>query len=192
MGQAHAPQRRPSCLARLRRWAPPALSAWLPLIAPAPAAAGELFGGAFVHDIDTPFSLSGQERGLDLHLGWRGGRIEALRFAGRPRPHAYASVNSSGDTSFASAGLSWKVGGRLYLRPGIGVAVHNGPGRGDADPERIRFGSRILFAPEVAAGLQLSKRLSAEAAWVHFSHAQLLGAHNPGTDSFGIRLNYRY
>ena len=188
--QAQEGRRKGSAWLRLRLLFPTA--ALLLPIGSHEAAAGELFGGAFVHDIDTPFSLSGQERGLDLHLGWRGGRIEALRFAGRPRPHAYASVNSAGDTSFASAGLSWKMGGRFYLRPGIGIAVHNGPGRGDADPERIRFGSRILFAPEVAAGLQLSERLSAEASWVHFSHATLLGSHNPGTDSLGIRLNYRY
>lgn len=191
MGDAQAQQRRPRRFARPWRFLPLASAALLPVAAP-PAAAGELFGGAFVHDVDTPFSMSGQERGLDLHLGWRGGRIEALRFAGRPRPHLYAAVNASGDTSFAAAGLSWKVGGRLYLRPGFGIAVHDGIGRDDADRERIYFGSRILFAPEVAAGFQLSERLSAEASWVHFSHAQLLAPHNPGTDSFGIRLNFRY
>ena len=45
------------------------------LAAPAPAAASELFGGIYVHDVDTPLSKSGVEGGADIHLGWRGARI---------------------------------------------------------------------------------------------------------------------
>jgi hypothetical protein len=40
---------------------------------PAPAVAGELFGGLYVHDVDTPITASGIEGGVDVQLGWRGG-----------------------------------------------------------------------------------------------------------------------
>ncbi|HEX8448673.1 MAG TPA: acyloxyacyl hydrolase, partial [Allosphingosinicella sp.] len=114
-----------------------------------------------------------------------------LRALGAPRPHAFVSVNSAGDTHFAAAGISWKIGGKLYLRPGIGLAVHSSPGRVVPGDDRIDFGSRILFEPELGVGARLNERLSVEASWVHLSHAQLFGRQNPGLDTIGVRLNLK-
>ena len=161
-------------------------------VAASPAQAQELFGGLYVHDVDTGLTKSGIEDGVDVELGWRGRKIGFLDSVGGPRPHAFVSVNSVGDTHFASAGISWKIGGRVYLRPGIGLAVHTGPGRVVPGDERIDFGSRILFAPELGAGIEVSDRVSVEASWVHLSHAQLFGPQNPGLDTIGVRLNYRF
>jgi lipid A 3-O-deacylase len=158
----------------------------------APAAAGEIFAGVYAHNVETPLTARGAENGADLQLGWRGGRIEALRALGAPSPHVYALVNTAGDTNFASVGISWRWGRRLYLRPGIGIAIHDGPSRSEATADRVWFGSRILFAPELGAGVRLSDRIAIEASWVHFSHAQLFGRQNPGSDQFGLRLDYRY
>ena len=36
-------------------------------------------------------------------------------------------VNLDGETNLLAAGLSWKLGDRLYARPGIGIAIHDGP-----------------------------------------------------------------
>jgi lipid A 3-O-deacylase len=162
------------------------------VFAAAPAEAAEIFGGLYAHDVDTSLTKSGFEEGVDLELGWRGGRIAGLGAIGAPRPHAFVSVNSAGDTHFAAAGISWKIGGRVYLRPGIGLAVHTGPGQVVPGDERIDFGSRILFAPELGLGARLSERVSIEASWVHLSHAQLFSAQNPGLDTIGVRLNYRF
>ena len=167
------------------------IAAALALVA-APGHASELFGGLYVHDVDTGLTRSGIEEGVDLELGWRGEKIGILRAIGRPRPHAFVSINSAGDTHFAAAGIGWKIGGRVYLRPGIGLAVHTGPGRVVPGDDRIDFGSRILFAPEIGLGARLSDRLSVEASWVHLSHAQLFGRQNPGVDTIGVRLNYRF
>ena len=165
----------------------------LPCLAAAPAAAQEGFVGLYVHDVETPLNLSGDiERGADFQLGWRGGRIRALKAVGSPSPHAFVSINSAGDTHFAAAGISWKIGRTIYLRPGIGLAVHSGPGRPDAGEGRIDFGSRILFEPELGLGAALSDRLSVEASWVHLSHATLFSGQNPGIDTMGVRLNYRF
>lgn len=164
----------------------------LPLmLAAASANAGEIFVGAFAQDVETPITRSGQENGIGLQLGWRGDRIRALQAIGGPSPHVVASLNTGGGTSFASAGISWKIGRTYYLRPGIGMAIHNGRHRNNVTPDRIDFGSRILFVPEIAIGTRVSERASIEASWVHLSHAKLFSPQNPGSDNFGIRLNYR-
>lgn len=158
----------------------------------APAAAQEVFAGVYAHDVDTGLTKSGIEEGVDLELGWRGDRIRALRAIGSPSPHVSLSVNSSGATHYAVAGIGWKIGRTAYIRPAIGLAVHTGSDQEFQRTDRIAFGSRILFAPEIALGYQVSKKVSVEASWVHLSHAQLFSRQNPGIDNFGIRLNYRF
>ena len=162
------------------------------LLAASPARGDEFFVGAFAHDVATPVTRSGQENGLGINLGWRGGRIDWLSFVGTAQPHAYALISTVGDTSFASVGVGWRIGGRVYARPALGLAVHNGPDFDEATPDRIAFGSRIVFSPEISAGVQVSERVAVEATWIHFSHAQLFSGHNPGSDNFGVRLNYRF
>ena len=170
----------------------PLLVAAALLTAAAPAAAQEVFGGVYAHDVETGLTRSGIEEGIDVELGWRGDRLRFLKAVGSPSPHAYLSLNSGGNTHFASAGISWKIGDTVYLRPGIGLAVHTGPGSVVPGDDRIDFGSRILFAPEIGLGIRLSEKLSAEASWVHLSHAQLFSPQNPGIDTIGVRLNYRF
>jgi hypothetical protein len=154
--------------------------------------AAELFGGLHAHDVDTVLTKGGFERGVDFQIGWRGERIGAIQALGAPAPHVFLSVNSAGDTNFAAAGLSWKIGQIVYLRPGVGLAVHDRASRLFAGNRRIDFGSRILFEPELGVGYQLTDRVSLEASWVHLSHAQLFSRQNPGLDNFGVRLNYRF
>jgi opacity protein-like surface antigen len=158
----------------------------------APAHADQIFAGAFIHDVATPLTRSGQEGGVDVQLGWRGDGIQALRAIGAPSPHVYGSANSRGDTNFASAGVSWRFGDMLYVRPGIGIAIHDGKNRDNVTPDRIDFGSRILFAPELGVGVQVSERVSVEASWVHFSHATLFSGQNPGSDNFGVRVAFGF
>ena len=161
------------------------------MLAAAPAEAAELFGGIFVHDVDSPLTKGGFEDGADVQIGLRGGRIRALDFLGSPSPYAFASIATGGDTHFAAAGLSWRIGGRLFVRPGVGIAVHSRRNDGVADGFRTDLGSRILFEPELSVGYQVSERVSIEASWVHISHAQLLSRQNPSMDSVGLRLSVR-
>ena len=55
--------------------------------------------------------------------------------------------------------------------------------------DRIAFGSRILFEPEVGVGARINDRLSIEASLVHLSHGQMFGGQNPGIDNIGARIN---
>jgi hypothetical protein len=151
----------------------------------APASAGEVFGGIYAHDVKLPTDKSGIEKGVDFQVGYRGGRI-----GGTPlQPYIFGALNSSGDTSYAAVGLSAKFGHSIYFRPGLGLAIHTGSADKFYRTDKIAFGSRILFEPEVAVGTQVNDRLSIEASWVHLSHAQLFGRENPGIDNLGVRLN---
>jgi hypothetical protein len=162
------------------------------LVAATPASADEVFVGLYAHDVDTPLNLRGLGEGIDFQLGWRGDRIRGLRAIGSPSPYAFVGVNSSGDAHHAAVGVSWKLGGRVYVRPGIGIAVHTAPTDPNRPDPREAFGSRILFEPEIAIGVELGERVSVEASLVHMSHATLLDGHNPGIDNIGVRLNYRF
>jgi hypothetical protein len=158
------------------------------LLLPPPAAATEIFGGLHAQGVRTPFSLNAdREGGTAVSVGVRGERIGRTPL----QPYAFASLNPDGGTDFLVAGLSARFGSRLYVRPGLGVAIHNGSASDFDQPDRLAFGSRILFEPEVAVGAQLSERLSLEASIVHFSHAQIFGRQNPGIDQVGVRLNWR-
>ena len=161
----------------------------------APAAAQEVFVGAYAHGVDTPFTFNTGESGLDLQGGYRFAPIEGLAAIGKPAPYVLASLNTCGDTSFVGAGLAWKIGkGPLYLRPGVGLVIHDGPAeRVDLTTgTHTELGSRVLFEPEIALGVRVSDRVGIEASWVHISHARLFNSQqNPGIDMMGLRLTYR-
>jgi hypothetical protein len=158
--------------------------------AAAPALAGEIFGGLYVHDVDTPLTHSGIEGGIDAQLGYR---WDPLMNENGPQPYVFAAVNSAGETNYAAAGMSFKIGDKFFLRPGLGIAVHTGSAANFDHPnhDHIDFGSRILFEPEIGAGFRISDSATIEASWVHMSHAQIFGEQNPGIDNFGARLSWR-
>ncbi len=157
---------------------------------PPPARAGELFGGVYVHDVKLPTDLSGIETGADLVLGYRGGRIGHL-WRAELEPYGFIAVNTAGNTNYGAIGLAAKfpLGHRWYFRPGLGIAVHDGSAGHYFRTDKIAFGSRVLFEPEIGLGVQVSRRVSVEGSWVHMSHAQLRGRENPGIDNLGLRVN---
>jgi Lipid A 3-O-deacylase (PagL). len=156
-------------------------------LVPGAAQAGELFAGLHVHDVKTPLDKSGLESGVDFSIGYRGGRM----FGTFLQPYVFGALNSDGNTDYAAAGVSARLGlgHGWYLRPGIGLAIHDGSAGKFFRSDRIAFGSRVLFEPELAVGTRVGHGLSVEASWVHMSHAQLEGKENPGIDNLGIRAN---
>jgi hypothetical protein len=159
------------------------------LLVPGAAHADEVFGGVYAHAVGTKLSLgSSRESGIDLQLGYRGGKI--IRGTGL-QPYAFGALNTNGDTSYAALGLSWKFGDRFYVRPGLGLAIHNGSSKDFVLDDRIAFGSRILFAPEIGVGARINDRLTIEASLIHLSHGQVFGGQNPGIDNIGARINLK-
>ena len=155
----------------------------------APAQASEIFGGVYVHDVDTIFTKSGVEDGADIQVGWRGDPIGKTPL----QPYAFVAVNTAGETNYASVGLSAKFGDKVFIRPGLGLAVHTGSARNFQDDtnDKLEFGSRVLFQPELGIGTNINDRMTIEASWVHMSTAQLFGKQNPGIDNFGVRLSFK-
>ena len=192
-----------------------ALAATAALAAAAPARAAELIAGVYAHDVSFLGSLVGsgaadREKGADLELGVRSDRIEALRLIGAPQAHAFVSVNTNGTSDFVAAGLSWpiRIAGKVYLRPGLGLAYTDGkaglppvnaPGLSPDEVQRrlrlyetrIDFGSRTLFEPELALGYRFNERWSAELSWVHISNGEVFHhGKNQGLDGAGLRVVY--
>jgi hypothetical protein len=158
-------------------------------VVPGSAQAGELFGGLYVHDVKLPTDLSGIEPGLDVMLGYRGGTV-ARPLGAALQPYLFGAVNTAGRTNYAAAGLSAKfdLGKSFFIRPGLGLAIHSGSAGRFFRRDKIAFGSRLLFEPELGIGARINNRLSIEASWVHMSHATLFSHENPGIDNLGVRL----
>ncbi|NUR12580.1 MAG: hypothetical protein HOQ20_12175 [Bradyrhizobium sp.] len=166
------------------------LGAFLFTALPTTAQAAEVFGGVYIHDVKLPTDLSGLEGGGDVMVGFRGGDL-ARPLGAHLQPFVFGALNSSGNTSYAAAGLSarFDLGNKVFIRPGVGLAIHNGSASRFFQHDRIAFGSRILFEPELGIGTQLTDKVSVEASWVHMSHATVFSGENPGIDNLGFRLN---
>jgi hypothetical protein len=174
------------------------------------AQAQEVWGGVYAHDLSDGLAIGGFESGMQLAAGVIGRRTDFLRGA---HPYVLVAANTDGGTNYAAAGLSWRVPlsqtGRVYLRPGFGLAVHDQDvdfpspyeaGISEVERQRrfrrgeeeIDFGNRILFQPEIALGYQVSDRLALEASYLHISHATVFGDQNPGLTDLGVRAVYRF
>lgn len=162
----------------------------LALAIAAPAQAGEVFGGLYVHDVKTPLTKSGIEKGLDVQLGYRWDSVGSI-FGRGVQPYLFAAANTAGETHYAAAGVSMKFGDRVFVRPGLGIAVHTGSTGDFQRRDKIAFGSRILFEPEVGIGVRLNERATLEASWVHMSHGLIFSRQNPGIDNIGARLSWK-
>ena len=125
--------------------------------------------------------------------GWTFSSAIAAETSCTPRfsPILFGALNTAGNTNYAAVGLSAKFGDRIYIRPGLGIAVHTGSASDYYRTDKIAFGSRVLFEPEIGVGARLNGHLSVEASWVHMSHATLFSRENPGIDNLGVRLNLK-
>jgi lipid A 3-O-deacylase len=166
------------------------------------ALAAEAFVAAMAHDVTfvgdaVGLGAAGREGGVDLHLGLRSNRIEALSAIGAPQFHGFVSVNSEGTSNFVAAGLDWPIalgGGGLYLRPGLGLAYTDGetglppvnePGISQAEIERrlVLYHTRIDGQrhrgrrPVGRRGQGQDRRLAVEPADVV---VRFQGGHNAG------------
>lgn len=187
-----------------------AIAAAVALVA-GPAAAGEAFAGVYAHDVDDGISYGKFEHGAQIVAGVRTTALDELAFLGKPRVHLLAGVNTAGGVDYVASGLAWRfnLSRRIYLQPGIGLAIHDNrvafpspdePGISDAErAKRLRdfqtkldLGSRVLFEPELSLGWKATPRMSVELSWIHLSHGRLAGHYNPGVADVGLRLSYRY
>lgn len=189
-----------------------ALAAGLVLVVSSPAAfAGdgwvdEVKLGVFKHDI----GLFGDstESGVDVNgevrfqaIDWFVNKDSPawVKVFLSPRPDIGVSINTSGDTSFAYAGLTWtwdyahdvfQANDGLYGDFGFGGAVHDGDLH-NAPPGDKAFGSRALFHLSAELGYRFDPQWSLSIYYDHYSNAGLAGP-NPGINDAGMRVGYRF
>lgn len=149
------------------------------------------------HDI-RHLEAGDRESGANLELALLSRPIAALDAVGQPRAYISGSLNSDGDTNFASIGLSWRpsLSRRFSGELQIGYAVHDGV-LDTVDPlearNRILLGSRDLFRTAVGLDWAASQDVRIGLQWVHLSHGQILGSgRNQGIDTAGIVITYRF
>ena len=189
------------------------------------ASAGEVFGGIYGHNVtfigdNIGIGAVKREDGMDVHIGYRTDKIDALKWIGRPAVHAFVSINSrrTGGVSkegsdFVAVGFDWPITlfrSPFYIRPGIGLAYTDGqfnlppanaPNLSAAEAQRrlqlhfgrLDFGDPWQFEPELALGYHLSHHWSTELSYTHISNGQIFHhGKNEGLDDAGVRLNYKF
>lgn len=156
----------------------------------APGYVSEVRVGVLAHDQGI-FS-SHKEDGIDINgevlfmdLGWLGDKI-ALR------PHIGGSVNTTGDTSQAYAGLtatipvfSWG-----FFDFSFGGAYHNG----ETDSGRVDkkdLGCHALFRESASLGAYIGDHHTISAFADHISNASICSK-NEGLENVGVRYGYRF
>lgn len=159
-----------------------------------------------IADHDISINGNSRESGVNVEAEIVGDPIEHLKVIGHPRPYAMASVNTEGDTSYAAAGLYWRV--RLSkswsLQPGFGVAVHNGklhnpfpsddPRASDFSRSHSLLGARTLFRDTLAVEHQIDDRHEIALVYEHLSNGGSLFGHrdNEGLNEIGVRYSVRF
>lgn len=107
-----------------------------------------------------------------------------------PRLHAGVMANTSGNTSYGYAGLTWRADliAGFFTELEFGGAVNNFK---DA-PDRINMGCNLTFRESAGLGYRLSEHFDVLASIEHASHADLCDEANDGVTEIGVRLGYRF
>jgi len=110
-----------------------------------------------------------------------------------PRPHAGISWNMNQDTNYAYTGLGWDTSWKnnLFLNGFWGLAAHDGK-LINGNPDKIEFGSRVLFRLGGELGWRWDGYNGVSLIWEHMSNAGVIDEKNQGIDSLGIRYSYRF
>jgi hypothetical protein len=186
----------------------------------APALADEVGIGVYAHD--TKFGVSGtpHEGGTeDIQLLYRTKTFH-IDYLLNPMFYAKAQINTDNRTNFFTVGIEWRhhfFHTRFYGDAAVGGAYVDGYNTypndfqaGTVPPPNATaaqlatynydrhiyntfkaMGSDFVFNPNFTLGYDLSRHFAVEASWDHSSNAGL-GGRNPGMDTFGGRVLYRF
>ena len=121
-----------------------------------------------------------------------------LLWLGIPRPHIGATINMTGDTSQAYAGVTWgyKLPKRMFFNFSWGLAYHDGDkihSATNVQTDKKELGSSILFREAVEIGWNFYGKDSISLRLDHISNAHLWGeGTNEGLDTFAVLYGYRF
>lgn len=150
----------------------------------------EIRVGFLVHD-EGPFSRN-EEDGFDGIFEILFRSPTWLKKIRAPRPHVGLSVNSSGDTSQAYAGLTWewRFWRNWFIDFSLGGSIHDGK-KTTTRIDRKELGCKVLFRESFELGYIFKERHSITGFLDHISNAKIC-VKNEGLESFGIRYGYRF
>lgn len=162
----------------------------------------EVRGGILSHDISFPDRNQWRspnpfkhryEGGVDINGEVLFVSPGFLRYLGRPRPRLGGSINTQGDTDSVYFDLDWDHQFELgpFIEGFLGLAWHDGK-LDSGNPDRIEFGSRMLFHLGLEAGWRFQRRHGFSLFWDHMSNAGLIDDKNQGINNFGVRYGYRF
>ena len=121
-----------------------------------------------------------------------------LLWLGTPRPHIGSTINMTGDTSQAYAGVTWgyKLPKRMFFNFSWGLAYHDGDkihSATNVQTDKKELGSSILFREAVEIGWNFYGKDSISLRLDHISNANLWGeGPNEGLDTFAVLYGYRF
>ncbi len=147
----------------------------------------ELRFGVLAHDV-----TDNREDGVDLNGEILFHRLDFIDLGGVFRPHRGTTINSSGDTSFFYAGLTWTVDltDQLFVEAAGGGGVHTEE-LDEIGSDTKPLGSRGLFRVSAGIGFRFGEHSSLSVLWDHYSNAGLADT-NSGMDTVGVRYGHRF
>jgi opacity protein-like surface antigen len=109
-----------------------------------------------------------------------------------PRPHVGATINFSGKTSIAYAGVTWQydVTDWAFLEVAFGGSVNNGE-EDNSDPGMNALGCHVLFHESASIGFNLTSNWRVMGTVEHSSNAGLCD-YNRGLTDAGVRIGYKF
>ena len=110
-----------------------------------------------------------------------------------PRLHLGATINTTGRTSHAYAGLTWAfdLGSSLFVEGSLGGAFNNGAA-GDIVPYgRNAMGCHASFREAASVGVRVTRQVSLMGTVEHLSNSGFCDR-NRGLTNVGIRLGYSF
>ena len=148
---------------------------------------------------DVGFFGSQKEDGIDSSFEFLFREINYnLLWLGTPRPHIGSTINMTGDTSQAYAGVTWgyKLPKRMFFNFSWGLAYHDGDkihSATNVQTDKKELGSSILFREAVEIGWNFYGKDSISLRLDHISNAHLWGeGTNEGLDTFAVLYGYRF
>ena len=130
---------------------------------------------------------------LSVEAVFGGVDLNVLNLYGDLRPVVGGTFSLSGEDSWLWGGVNWHVQALdpLWFEFTAGATVHNGYLE-NAPAGRRAYGCRALIYLSGAFGIDLTENLTASVNLEHGSHASTCGATNPGFNTVGFKLGYKF
>ena len=148
--------------------------------------------GVLAHDVDSLWSGSRREGGIDVNGEMIFSHSIFSLLSGNVRPNLGVSINTQGDTSKLYGGMLWQLDAKtgIFLDLGLGAALHDGELE-TSDEDKKALGSRILFRVSIEVGYGLNEHHRISILFDHISNGYFADP-NEGLDTLGLRYGYRF